>query len=128
MITSQTSCTSSPTANRATCSSPTSRSRCPCSLFADAITRTPWRPTLIVLNVCNSIDIAHRLATNRNAIISWPSQLPDRQAREFAHVLYRELAAGRTLGTAFDDAEITVARWTDLHKPRLIGDRSARFV
>lgn len=97
------------------------------SMLADAISRARHRPTVVVLNFCDSIAIDQRLADAGHLTVAWTGAVDDRQCREFNEVFYRQLTAGHPLGTCFDDAEITMARWPELLKPRLLGDRSVRL-
>jgi hypothetical protein len=99
----------------------------PRTILADAITRATPKPTLVVLNFCGSVDLAYRLATDGYAVVTWPGKVLDTQAQEFAQTFYHSLAAGHPLGAAFDDTTITLARYADLLKPNLNGDRSMRF-
>jgi hypothetical protein len=58
-----------------------------------------------VLNFCASITI------------TWTGRVDDEQCVDVNHVFHRQLAAGNPVGTCFDFAKITVARWTELIPP-----------
>ncbi|MFJ9371644.1 hypothetical protein ACIRRA_45690 [Nocardia sp. NPDC101769] len=94
------------------------------SLLVNTLLRSTHKTTALVLNFCDSLTLAQTLADADHIVIAWPSTVDDKQCREFNDVFYRMLARGRSIGASFDDAEITVSRWTDLLKPRLLGDRS----
>jgi hypothetical protein len=98
------------------------------SLVATSITRAQHLPALVILNFCGSIAIDRSLSADGCITVAWPGTVDDQQCRAFNHVLYGRLADGRTIGTAFDDATITMARWPELLKPRLLGDRTYHLV
>jgi hypothetical protein len=70
--------------------------------------------------MCDATALAARLASPSLAVVAWPGQLHDDHAREFAEPLYRLLAAGTILTTAFTAAsDRTTSRWPDVAAPEL---------
>jgi hypothetical protein len=67
-------------------------------LFADTVFDMPTAPQLIALNICHSVPIGIRLASNGPPALSWPSKVSDEQARQTAAPLYRQLGTGSTIG------------------------------
>ncbi|WP_306358336.1 MULTISPECIES: hypothetical protein [unclassified Nocardia] len=96
-------------------------------LLLQTLRRAQHKSTAIVLNFCGSLALAHQLAAADNIVIAWPSRVDDHQCREFNDTFYRRLVAGNSIGTSFDDAEITVSHWTGLLKPRLLGTRTTHI-
>lgn len=95
--------------------------------LADTILDTPTAPKLIVLNVCASVPLGKRLASDGVPVLSWPTAVTDEQARQMTTLLYRQLATGSTIGQAHSEACATLSpRWPGLNQPLLHGTRDAR--
>jgi hypothetical protein len=107
--------------------------RNPVALLPDdvhlAIRAATWRPTLVVLNCCDSDRLARSLTVDTGgqataaAAVGWRGTVNEEQTRVFARVLYRRLAGAASLGALFDDAHLTVtATWPDQARPVLHGN------
>ncbi len=62
---------------------------------------TRHRPSILVLNFCGSLTLhlpAQRVAA---AVMCWPDRVNNKQCREFTGLLYRGLAAGRSIEPAW---------------------------
>ncbi|MDW3647756.1 MAG: CHAT domain-containing protein [Bacteroidia bacterium] len=65
---------------------------------------------LVFLNACNSDGILEALkAIKVPAVILTDEAIPDRQAKQFSIALYRSLASGNTLETAFNQAKTVIS-------------------
>lgn len=101
-----------------------------------AIRSATVRPTLVVLNCCDSEMLARNLAAlgaggdpGVEAAVGWHGAVTDEQAQVFAGRLYRGLATASTIGQPFDDAHLTVtARWPDQAIPRLFGNAAVSLL
>jgi hypothetical protein len=94
--------------------------------FRASLMRYRVRPRLLVLNVCDSSPLAELLTPDIETVVAWPGAVDDKQARVFAHHLYRPLASGGLIHTAFGTARDTVQeKWPDLLPPELSGTASA---
>jgi hypothetical protein len=86
----------------------------------DAIMQADHRPTMVVLNVCDSAWDAQSLLASGISAVAWAGAVDDKQARELSSQLYGGLANGEDLSGSFDRANITVrAMWPHL-QPRLV--------
>ncbi|HET8683564.1 MAG TPA: hypothetical protein VFM54_17105 [Micromonosporaceae bacterium] len=93
-----------------------------------AIRAASFVPPLTVLNMCEGYELAHRLYADGHTVISWPGTVNDSQCRLFATQLYRVLARGERLASAFGTAEMMlVASNIGILPPILTGDGTARF-
>jgi len=71
------------------------------------------RVRLVMLNVCNSDQLARDLVESESridSVVGMKGPIPDRVGIEFARYFYEGLAAGKPIGKAFDQAKTLVRR------------------
>ena len=96
---------------------------------ATAVCRARFPPRLVVAGLCDSLALANLLADTIDAVIAWPDTVDDEQTRAFAGMLYRALAAGRTVDDATKDPALALkTRWPGLDGPVLFGLGATRPV
>jgi hypothetical protein len=89
-----------------------------------ATIKRSFRPRLVVMSVCGSHALSGGLTGLVESLITWPDVVDDNQSRVFARQLYHALAAGRTVGQAYDDSFTILERWPGLYPPVLTGDHA----
>lgn len=72
--------------------------------LAELIAARPRRPRMIVLNACYSAAMARSLAPLVDVVVGMRGAVADDAARRFAVELYRAIAHGDAIKTAFDTA------------------------
>jgi len=95
--------------------------------LVEALLFARHRPSILVLNFCGSLALYVAAQQIAVAVVCWPDRVNDKQCREFAGLLYRGLAGGRSIGASMEGAQITLFRHGGLALPRLSGDASARL-
>jgi hypothetical protein len=95
--------------------------------LVEALLLARHRPSILVLNFCGSLALHVHAQQVAAAVVCWPDRVNDEQCREFAGLLYRGLAGGRSIGASMDGTKITLSRHGGLVLPRLSGDASAQL-
>lgn len=95
--------------------------------LVEALRLARHRPSILVLNFCGSLALHTQAQQVAAAVVCWPDRVNDKQCREFAGILYRGLAGGRSIGASLDGAQISLSRHGGLALPRLSGDVSAQL-
>jgi hypothetical protein len=98
----------------------------------EALIEADIRPVLVVLNFCDSEELARAVTANTpirppaaRAAIAWRGIVDDLQARIFATHLYRGLSRGEDVQRSFTFARRTImAAWPGQATPCLAGEGS----